>query len=63
MGKERKDPVVFAEGTYAFGHGPCEVTLHVPHDVRLSQIAPALPGLVEKDGKAVSRDDGGCTAA
>ena len=58
-----EDPVVFAEGTYAGEHGPCEVTLHVPHDVRLSQVATALASLAGKDGEEVSRDGGEPTAA
>lgn len=63
MSDERNDPVVFAEGTYTSKHGPCEVTLHVPHDVRLSQIMPALAGIVRNTGEAVACDDGECTAA
>lgn len=42
------DPVVFKEGTYEASGDGWSATVHVPHDVRASQMMPALLELAKE---------------
>ena len=46
-----EDPIVFEEGTYEQSGEGWKATVHVPHDVRLSDIAPALKGMAREVSK------------
>lgn len=55
MAEQEQDPIVFEKGTHQHIRDGVVVTLVIPEDVRLSQIAPALAAMAE-DGEGGEAD-------